>query len=156
MKYWHPHLPFGQHIAVSTLVLYVNNVATRFIITCRPLVSSYVTMYHVRLCPSMVCHFAQRIDALMYQRYDYEYRLGENKIIKYYKLKYLALILLCWNIRHNLISFRVDTSFLFTRCISYVLMCSISLYYFDLFIFFFYFCLYTKSYAYLNTMINYF
>jgi hypothetical protein len=20
MKYWHPHLPFGQHISVSTLV----------------------------------------------------------------------------------------------------------------------------------------
>ena len=137
MKYWHPHLPFGQHFPVSTLVLYVNNFATRFIITCRPLVSSYVTMYHVRLYPSMVRHFAQRIDALMYQRYDYEYRLGENTIIKYYKLKYLALILLCWNIRHSLISFRVDTSFLFTSCISYVLMCSISLYYIDLFIFFF-------------------
>ena len=22
MKYWHPHLPFGQHISVSTLVMY--------------------------------------------------------------------------------------------------------------------------------------
>jgi hypothetical protein len=21
MKYWHPHLPFGQHISVSTLVV---------------------------------------------------------------------------------------------------------------------------------------
>jgi hypothetical protein len=45
--------------------------------------------------PSMVRHYAQRIDALMYQRYGYEYRLGENKIMKNYKLKYLALILLC-------------------------------------------------------------
>jgi hypothetical protein len=23
MKYWHPHLPFGQHISVSTLVKYI-------------------------------------------------------------------------------------------------------------------------------------
>jgi hypothetical protein len=30
--------------------------------------------------------------------------LGENKIIKNYKLKYLAVILLCWNIRHNMTS----------------------------------------------------
>jgi hypothetical protein len=22
MKYWHPHLPFGQHISVSTLVTF--------------------------------------------------------------------------------------------------------------------------------------
>jgi hypothetical protein len=22
MKYWHPHLPFGQHISVSTLVVF--------------------------------------------------------------------------------------------------------------------------------------
>ena len=21
MKYWHPHLPFGQHISVSTLII---------------------------------------------------------------------------------------------------------------------------------------
>ena len=25
MKYWHPQLPFGQHISVFTLVLYKNN-----------------------------------------------------------------------------------------------------------------------------------
>ena len=25
MKYWHPHLPFGQHISVSTLVIYKKN-----------------------------------------------------------------------------------------------------------------------------------
>jgi hypothetical protein len=25
MKYWHPHLPFGQHISVSTLVCYEYN-----------------------------------------------------------------------------------------------------------------------------------
>ena len=23
MKYWHPHLPFGQHIYVFTLVIYI-------------------------------------------------------------------------------------------------------------------------------------
>jgi hypothetical protein len=23
MKYWHPHLPFGQHISVSTLVIII-------------------------------------------------------------------------------------------------------------------------------------
>ena len=23
MKYWHPHLPFGQHISVTTLVIYI-------------------------------------------------------------------------------------------------------------------------------------
>ena len=30
MKYWHPHLPFGQHISVSTLVIYIINAITNW------------------------------------------------------------------------------------------------------------------------------
>ena len=90
-------LELFRQIVFLQFILYVNNFATRFIVihVCGPLVSPYVTMYHLRLCPSMTRHYAQQIDALMYQRYDYEYLLGENKIIKNYKLMYLALILLC-------------------------------------------------------------
>jgi hypothetical protein len=65
-------------------ILYVNNFATRFIVihVCGPLVSPYVTMYYLRLCPRMARHYAQQIDALRYQRYDYEYRLERIKLSK--------------------------------------------------------------------------
>jgi hypothetical protein len=47
MKYWHPHLPFGQHISVSTLVILKNKCMYVYLI--------FLGSISVRFCFSISC-----------------------------------------------------------------------------------------------------